>query len=392
MSNNTKVDRGAIVAIVIVIVAVLVLITAASLFLGGVFDGTEGGSLGDWFGGLMDSVEGFLEVPPPPVAAPTRPSGGSPLRPGAQIPPEPPQTLPVPAEYQPYHVLTLGLGHRIPRALLHGDWMYFAHGELNPEGGIIFVERMSRDGGLVESVLEVPWVAAGAFLADFDLTLAGTIRMLLLFWYEDEPMRLVDAEFDRDGSLIVQRDLSDIVFFEEELSFTDLRVFFSEDGGMVIYGHKVNCGVLLSVIAPDGSLDSAQEVDCGQFARMSGGEVILLRSREMLVLDFPTGTWQERTFENHLPRFRTHLTPSDSAFSFYLALYQDSVVGLDLDTEELTRLIDWREKEFYSTDLDHLLFRSGEEIVMLRFCPERLDTFVLVFPYEPGPRVPAAGL
>jgi len=352
-------------------------VSSAALFLGGALENREEWSLTDFVSMVTDffagadepsAVEALPALPPPP--APT---------------PPPAEEGIVPIAYQTYHVLTVP--YDVRGAQVQGNWIYFYYILLGSVSPTIVVERISHDGSLWEQVVEIPWemTSDGASTAGFGLDREGNIRFLTWFWYRTEPDKLLDTLFDRTGALLSERDLSDLIFTEEGADFNTFEAFFTDDGDILLRGHREDCSITLYVIASDGSLSSERDTECGLFARVRAGGAILVNSMGSLVFDFETRAWYNQISENSFPVMRIYSAPGNSDVDLYLDLNRDGerlLFGFDGDREEVSLLLNWSEKGFQPRGWDTLLFLPREQIIWFHQSLDGPHTYILVFPYQ----------
>jgi len=362
-------------------------VSSAALFLGGALENREEWSLTDFVSMVTDFFAGADE-----------PSAVAPL---PALPPPPSPTPPltvqeslVPSEYQPYHVLTLDYVAR--NAQVHGDWIYFNHFRPSASGpSVVVVQRMSKDASDVESIWELRWEEFGVEVAVTDdarivrqgIDAAGNVRIIAWSWSDIQGSRLFDASFDREGTRISQRELTESVFSEEDIVFNSFRAIFTDDGSLVLYGHKDNCDVILYVFGPDGSLLSTWETECGLFTQTREGDVVLLNPSGAAMLNTETGTWNNRPMETPLPRSWRHPVPGNAEIDFYIDIDRmgtdgRTLFGFDWGTEELHVLLHWNEKGFFPTSWESLLLWPDQQIMLFRERADSSGTYILVFPYQ----------
>jgi len=289
------------------------------------------------------------------------------------------ESLSVPSEYRPYHTLTLE--YEIGDAVLKDAWIYFA----GVQGSTILLQRMRLDASVVETVLEIPEQRTAELVAGFDLRGDGTIRLVIRD--SEAGGRLIYAEYDRSGNLIVQRELRTPSFFAAGEQINRYIVSFLEDGSILLDGHDgQTCAVFLYFFGADGSLISRQHTICGTSALTRDGRVIFSEAMSMAAyeLDPATGDWHRQPFADDFTVRRLYTGAADSNFDFYIDVYRNGVTnlyGFLQDTGERVHLMDWSEPGFRPRFADAMVAMPDGRVVLFRRNQSnwRTGTFVLVF-------------
>jgi len=268
--------------------------------------------------------------------------------------------------YMPRQINFPNPEYPIQGATSFGERICYWYVNFAPE---IVIVNMMADGSDKQET-KIP-LQGSAFIAGVQITDDGYYKVVRDEYHEDSNSVVIFGMYDRQGTEIFSRDLTNIV--APDMAYFNLeQAVFTNDGSLaltVMDDHGRN----LYLFDKDGTLKGSLSISIGQINPIGLHNLVALRDGRVLALhrdgdsnylqevDFTTGDWGEvipfpiKNASNLLPAMNNQ--PFDLLVGDGNYLY-----GYVFDTETITPLISWEQAGISTTSIYHIGQLADERI------------------------------